>query len=511
MIHKVPTKVLLRLDGPDKTAFKIPDYAVFTLGFAIFVICRIRHLTRFSLWTDEIFSLKAARSGWSAMFGTIVLDKVHPPLFYIILKFWIAIGGQSLWWVKLLPVLIAIATVIPLCLLCKEINLPVQAMNVVLILMAVNTYLIQYAQELRMYSLLFLFTVSSFWLFARFINRDESVLMNLLFLFINNLLLVYTHYFGWLVVGVEVCFLIWCNRRKFLLFSASVVSLALCFSPWVYLIVRAIWLKQGSISGLDWIKPPHLSSLVAYFASLSGPLDFSGSTYVRMLLFGGPVLLWLWQLLRQDQTRGPSDKPVFLWLFTFLVVPLAFIYAVSTLSPKSIWNQRQLMITVAPFMLLVVIALEKLHPRWLKTSLLILVVTWSAAAGFRQVIQDDELTRIPLQSMVLQMTRAEPSNAEGIKVYQFERNLSRPIKFYLDESHESRFQPILVDDVRAVEGNHFWIAFRETRESEKGFPPLQVLNDEGYRVGEGIVTGDVGRRVYLLPVWKQTIGGTSQR
>ena len=225
-----------------------------------------------------------------------------------------------------------------------------------------------------------------------------------------------------------------------------------------------------------------------------------------MLLFGGPVLLWLWQFRSKDHTRGPCDKAVFLWLLTFLVLPLAFIYAVSTLSPKSIWNQRQLMITVAPFLLLWVIALDKLHPRWMKTSALILVVAWSAAAGFGQVTQDDELTRIPLQNMVLQMSHAEPSNAEGIKVYQFEKNLNRPITFYLDESHESRFQPILVDDIRAVEGNDFWIAFRETRELEKGFPPLRILRDKGYRVGEGIVTGEVGRRVYLLPVWQQPIG-----
>ena len=92
----------------------------------------------------------------------------------------------------------------------------------------------------------------------------------------------------------------------------------------------------------------------------------------------------------------------------FSVVPLAFIYAVSTFSPKSIWNERHLIITVAPFLLLVVVSLNKLHPRWLKTSALILVVAWSAAGGFGQVTQDDELTRIPLQSMVLQMTMLNP-------------------------------------------------------------------------------------------------------
>ena len=100
----------------------------------MFIFLRVWHLNRFSLWPDEIFSLRAARLGWRAMFGTLILAKVDPPLFDIILKVWLAIGGQSLWWVKLLPVLIAIATIIPFCLLCKEINMPAQAMNVALIL-----------------------------------------------------------------------------------------------------------------------------------------------------------------------------------------------------------------------------------------------------------------------------------------------------------------------------------------------------------------------------------------
>jgi len=105
------------------------------------------------------------------------------------------------------------------------------------------------------------------------------------------------------------------------------------------------------------------------------------------------------------------------------------------------------------------------------------------------------------------MIDAEPADAYGVRVYQFEADLYTPVAFYLAEFHERRFQPTFVEDVRAVEGRHFWIAFRETKELERGFPPLRVLNDKGYRVGEGILTGEAGQRVYLLPVWQQTIGG----
>ena len=47
--------------------------------------------------------------------------------------------------------------------------------NLALLLLAVNGYLIKYAQEVRMYSLLFFLSLCSLWLFFRFFNRGDAV------------------------------------------------------------------------------------------------------------------------------------------------------------------------------------------------------------------------------------------------------------------------------------------------------------------------------------------------
>jgi uncharacterized membrane protein len=88
----------------------------------------------------------------------------------LLLKIWIAIGGESLLWLKLLPVTVAVASILPLLLLCRELNLSAIETNTALFLIAVNAYLIQNAQELRMYSLLTFFTLSSLWLFVRLVG-----------------------------------------------------------------------------------------------------------------------------------------------------------------------------------------------------------------------------------------------------------------------------------------------------------------------------------------------------
>ena len=48
------------------------------------------------------------------LLGFVAADIIHPPLFYALLKVWISIGGESLFWLRLFPLLTSIAVIIPL-------------------------------------------------------------------------------------------------------------------------------------------------------------------------------------------------------------------------------------------------------------------------------------------------------------------------------------------------------------------------------------------------------------
>ena len=56
------------------------------------------------------------------MFKFVAADIIHPPLFYALLKVWIGIGGESLLCVALLPVILSTAALVPVVLLCRELN-----------------------------------------------------------------------------------------------------------------------------------------------------------------------------------------------------------------------------------------------------------------------------------------------------------------------------------------------------------------------------------------------------
>ena len=173
---------------------------LFLSVIVLFIAARLWQLTTSCLWFDEIFSIHAARHDWRHMFQFVAADLIHPPLFYALLKIWIAIGGESPLWLRLLPVLCSVAAIAPFVMLCRALKLTRQQITVALLLLAVNGYLIKYAQEVRMYSLLFFLTCTSLWLVVRFSQPDSKAIPLWLALRLVNLLLVYSHYACWIVV-----------------------------------------------------------------------------------------------------------------------------------------------------------------------------------------------------------------------------------------------------------------------------------------------------------------------
>src|SRR5262249_23492195 len=157
-----------------------------------FIAARIWRLTDYGLFGDEIFSMQAIGDDWSGVITNVIADGVHPPLFYLLLKAWTVIGGESLFWLKLLPLLISIVSILPFFLLCRELKLGPGAINLSLGLMACNGFLVTYAQELRMYSMLQALAISSLWLFTRLINSRRDAKKAQLALFVCNLILIYT-------------------------------------------------------------------------------------------------------------------------------------------------------------------------------------------------------------------------------------------------------------------------------------------------------------------------------
>ena len=132
---------------------------------AVYVAMRVYHGAAICMDGDEIFSVGVASHSWRGLMTAVGADSIHPPLFYFLLKLWISIGNDSLFWVRLLPTLFSTLAIVPMVLLGREFHLRPVVVNSAIGLAAIHPYLLYYSQHVRMYTLLMLCALTSLWAF----------------------------------------------------------------------------------------------------------------------------------------------------------------------------------------------------------------------------------------------------------------------------------------------------------------------------------------------------------
>ena len=205
--------------------------------------------------------------------GAIGRDSIHPPLFYFLLKLWIAIGSDSLFWTRLLPTLFSTLAIIPMVLLDRELHLRPVVINSTVGLAAIHPYLLYYSQHVRMYTLLMLCALTSLWFFHAAIAPGSAPVPRIAVLTAGNIVAVNAHYYGWLVIGLECGYLIFWKRED-VKRMAFPPRWCVAFTPWIYWAGKYICAKGGLASNLDWIQKPDAGALAWFFVDLAGFGDF---------------------------------------------------------------------------------------------------------------------------------------------------------------------------------------------------------------------------------------------
>jgi 4-amino-4-deoxy-L-arabinose transferase-like glycosyltransferase len=439
-----------RPHGRTPRAGLLPSDQVWKAGLvaigALCVCLRAYRMAYFALWNDEVFTVNAARMPWNGMLHTVLADVVHPPLFYILLKVWIGIGGTSISWMRLLPLLLSSVAVVPFYLLCRELEIPRAAVSIGFVLFAFNTLLIHYAQEVRMYSPLLLFSLTSLWLFVRFTYKGKGFVV----LGITNLILIYTHYYGVLFVVTEAIILTAiaiqrgeeAERQKTRRFLTSCVILALLFMPWLYGVTRAAFAKHGVAENFRAISVPAGNGVAWFYQTLNGSLPVRHAVLLGLLLFLAPVVI---ALARQSARR---EQLLILGFFAFF--PTAVAFTASHLLPYSVFGQRYLITAVVPYLLLVATSIFSISALSLRRALAVIFIAWSIGAGILFVRQPDRKVRWDLL--------AQEIRRQGVPVYTYEQHEHRPIQFYGVNSTMLTSQ----EEVSAVHNPDFVIVYRNT-------------------------------------------------
>jgi hypothetical protein len=502
---------------------------------AVLVVVRVWRLDASCLWFDEVFSVHAARHGWGALVEFVALDLIHPPLFYLLLKGWIAlVGSEAVWWVRLFGVLTATAACVPVVLLCRELGLRARVGQVAVGLMAVSGFLVQHAREVRMYGLLLLLAACSLWLFARYVGaasggkREGRLAASL---FVVNLLLVYTHYYGWLLVGHELIFVAVWRRRRVKEFALMVTALVVCYSPWLWMVWRAAGAGEGLVAqNIGWAVAPRVWDIVQTFLILHEPFRFRQNTHERAVL---RVNVWLavalfvpafvalgWRVLGRRRRAaagtletetghvreagdgagdGAGEQFAFVFLIFFSTAPVVVAFLLSRVLPHSVWGVRHLIIIAPAYLLLAAYALYALRPLWLATTIRLLLACWLALAAvlwFARQMSDAPPVWCAWETLAQRVVEREASAVAGarevgvgseVKVYATEDLVAYHLWYALSSAGsvgERKFRVATVANLPGlVEDRAFFLprGFDEVSRTDAGATGGGAVGSEGLR------------------------------
>lgn len=498
------------------------QFLVLILIFFSFLLLRLWDLTESCLFFDEIFSIHAAKHDWNLMFWFLAQDLIHPPLFYILLKTWISIGGESLLWLRLFPVVFSIIAIIPFSLLCRELKLHFWSYVLAFALFTVNGCWIKYSQEIRMYSVLLCFSIFSIWLFVRILNRKQG----LVWLILINVLLVNTHYFGWLVIFSQLVSVLIISREKLKQILLMIAVTVLSFLPWVFQVWQAAQINADFKQNLGWAARPNLSTLFHFLNDLFEPFYFQQTNIDRaetlpitipiIFIFATATVFYFLNWKKE------TEKEQMILLILFLKVPIISAFIASWVLPVSVWGTRHLIFIFPLIAIYFAIVLSKVRIRELKITFISLLALFIFLALVLQIVRvNQKLVWCSWEELAADLEVS--ANSSQTKLYVFEDLVAYHIWSALKDKEKTKvivvkgieglledkayFLPRGFDGIKTVDASDFtekeiWIAFRDSKFSEF-HEPIWSLLERGYKIGEPKVFEAQGVQTFLVRVWKE--------
>jgi mannosyltransferase len=303
----------------------------------LFVICfviRLIYLTTQDICIDEPFSIYHAQGSVTDIIKYLKPTN-NPPLYELILHFWIKLFGISAFSVRFLPMLFGSLAVI----FIYKIGLRYFSFWVGLcaaLLYSFSSHAIYYAHDCRVYTLFLLLSVASVY-YASKIVSDNFTKHDLIVLGLINILLVYAHYFGFVIWFVEFAGILLFSRKHwksvFVLFAVAI----LFYLPQLFNLVNQFLF---SAKGGTWVKEPNgIESVYNMFRLFSNmPIV---AVFCLFIILGSIIQFFV--LRKKEIKENVLVKP-FINLCFFL--PFVLMFLVSYKIP--VYNGRYLFF-ILPF------------------------------------------------------------------------------------------------------------------------------------------------------------------
>jgi uncharacterized membrane protein len=343
---------------------------------------RIYELDGDSLWLDEASSVKFSHDSLSGIIETTGKD-VHPPLYYFALHYWIKLFGDSEASSRLLSALFGILALPVLYLLAVRMFDQTTAL-LSTALLALSRFHLEFSQEARMYSLLCLLGLLSFYFFIRLLEERKSRLA-LAGYIITSALMMYTHVYSFFILAAQNLYLLallfvasGVFRQQWKRWLGAQITLAILFLPWLSVQAQQFSRVQQGF----WIPklPPRLLLYTLTMYSGSSQLAWILAPLIAIALFAG----WKgWNERNGVRQSPPSDEDKEGWLLQsrlklyllllWLLCPILLPYIVSQFS-SPIFLPKYTIAALPAFVILVARGILNLRFHQLRLIVCLLII-----------------------------------------------------------------------------------------------------------------------------------------
>jgi uncharacterized membrane protein len=352
---------------------------IFLLGIVfVGLLLRLFHLGKESIWVDEGFTYVLSKLTLSGYIDNVLgtLRNILPPLYFQLMHYWTSLFGYSEFSLRLPSVIFGTLSIWGIYILGKEM-FNKEVGKIAALILAFSLFHIQYSQEARMYEMLSFLSIISFHFFIHFLKK-RSWSSALLFS-CSNVMLVYTHHYGFFIIITEYLFLLalfFSNRfhlkenvKK--LSIATVLFLTLIF-PWLFIFINQL----KKVYADPWLPVPTVQSLFKLLSSFSGGLT----------LFGIFIGIFLWRFVitaneqRQLESKENSEKRIYYELLLFwLIVPIVFSFLYSRFA-SPIFGDKYLIASSIPLYLLLAKSIESFKSIYVKCATVMIVIALSVTS-----------------------------------------------------------------------------------------------------------------------------------
>lgn len=134
---------------------------------------RVLLLDSKGMWLDETFSVWLASHSVADMLQWIARIDQHPPLYYLLLHYWIGLNGDTPYYARLLSALLGAGTIPIIYLIGKRMSGAAMGLAAAAFL-ALSPFHIRFAQETRMYTLLTFNAAGAIYALVRLLTDSRS-------------------------------------------------------------------------------------------------------------------------------------------------------------------------------------------------------------------------------------------------------------------------------------------------------------------------------------------------